>query len=195
MTDTEAGAAGVRHPLLGEVGQNWKWLLAVGVVFVVLGFVGLGMLYGLTAASILFFGVLLLIGGGVQLVDSLKCRGWKSLIWHVFIAVLYILAGITVISDPLMAKLIFTLMLAGIFIAVGVGRIVMAVQLRPAKGWVWPLLAGLVSLLIGIMIAAKWPASGFWVIGLFVAIEMISHGWSYITIALAARSIAAETGR
>jgi uncharacterized membrane protein HdeD (DUF308 family) len=29
--------------------------------------------------------------------------------------------------------------------------------------------------------------SGLWVIGLFVAIEMIMNGWSYVVIALAAR--------
>jgi len=34
------------------------------------------------------------------------------------------------------------------------------------------LLSGLVSILLGGMIIAQWPASGLWVIGLFVAIEL-----------------------
>jgi uncharacterized membrane protein HdeD (DUF308 family) len=53
-----------------------------------------------------------------------------------------------------------------------------------------PLLSGLISILLGGMIIAKWPASGLWVIGLFVAIELIVNGWSYVFIALAARKAA-----
>jgi uncharacterized membrane protein HdeD (DUF308 family) len=34
---------------------------------------------------------------------------------------------------------------------------------------------------------SRWPASGLWVIGLFVAIELIFNGWSYVFLALDAR--------
>ena len=37
------------------------------------------------------------------------------------------------------------------------------------------------------MIMAQWPMTGFWVIGLFVAIDLIFHGWSYIGLALAVK--------
>ena len=37
------------------------------------------------------------------------------------------------------------------------------------------------------MIAVRWPVTGLWVIGLFVAIEMIVNGWSCVFMALAAR--------
>ena len=86
--------------------------------------------------------------------------------------------------------MVLTLVLAGILIAVGVLRSVMAFQMRPASGWFWPLLSGLVSIALGGMIVAQWPDSGLWVIGLFVAIELIFNGWSYLFIALAARKAA-----
>jgi len=38
------------------------------------------------------------------------------------------------------------------------------------------------------MIFAQWPVSGLWVIGLFIAIEMIMHGISLVTIALACKA-------
>jgi uncharacterized membrane protein HdeD (DUF308 family) len=44
------------------------------------------------------------------------------------------------------------------------------------------------------MILARWPVSGLWVIGLFVAIEMIFGGWTYIFIALGARQLGKEQG-
>ena len=174
--------------VFGEVQRNWGWLLALGVLFLILGIVGLGMTFALTMASVLFFGVLILIGGGLQLFESFKCKGWKSRLWHVIIAVLYILVGIEIVTNPMFASAVLTLLLAFGIIAVGIVRIIMAIQMRAFKGWIWPLLGGIISLLLGVMIASRWPVSGLWVIGLFVAIEMLAHGWSYIFIALAAKS-------
>jgi hypothetical protein len=55
------------------------------------------------------------------------------------------------------------------------------------KNWGWLLPLGIVSIVLGGIIVAQWPVSGLWVIGLFVAVELIFHGWSYVFVALAAR--------
>jgi uncharacterized membrane protein HdeD (DUF308 family) len=81
-----------------------------------------------------------------------------------------------------------TAMLGAIFIAIGLLRIVMSLQLKQQSvGWGWLLFAGIVSILLGAAILLKWPATGLVVIGVLVAIEMIIHGWSYVFMALAAR--------
>ena len=49
------------------------------------------------------------------------------------------------------------------------------------------LLSGILTIVLGIMIMARWPSASLWAIGVFVAIEMIFAGWSQIVIALAAR--------
>lgn len=173
--------------LFGELQKYWGWLLALGILCLILGTIGFWMTFGLTLASVLFFGVLLIVGGLSQLIQAFQCKGWKSVLWHVLIALLYVAAGIVIIVDPILASMTLTLMLAWILITVGVFRIIMAFQLRPVAGWFWPLLSGIVSILLGGMIIAQWPVSGLWVIGLFVAIELIFNGWAYVFIALAAR--------
>jgi uncharacterized membrane protein HdeD (DUF308 family) len=183
----EAALSAVQSAFFGELKKSWGWLLALGILSIILGTIGLWMTFGLTLASVLFFGVLLIAGGIFQLAHAFKCKGWKSVLWHVLIALLYIWGGIVIIIDPVLASTLLTLMLAWILIAVGVFRIIMAFQFRSADGWFWPLLAGIVSILLGGMIIAQWPMSGFWVIGLFVAIELIFNGWAYVFIALAAR--------
>ena len=174
--------------LFGDLQKNWGWLLALGIVCVILGTIGLGMTFVLTMASVLFFGILLLIGGGVQFVQAFKCKGWKGIVWHVLIAILYVAAGVVVVGNPLGASVILTLFLAGMLIVVGLVRIVMAFQMRGFKNWIWPLLGGIISIILGAVIMAGWPVSGLWVIGLFVAIELIVNGWCYILVALAARA-------
>ena len=78
----------------------------------------------------------------------------------------------------------------GIILA-GIFRVVMAIQHRGLPNWGWPLFTGIISILLGLTIAAKWPVSGLFVIGLFVAIELIIHGWSYLFLALAAKNASA----
>jgi uncharacterized membrane protein HdeD (DUF308 family) len=186
MTDVEQQFT--VNPVLGDLKQNWGWILALGLLFMLLGFIGLGMTFGLTMVSVLFLGVLLVIGGVLQFLDTLKCHQWKGALWHVLIALLYIVGGGLVIYDPIMASAVITAMLAGILIAIGISRFIMALMVRGAKGWVWLLIGGIASFILGMMILLHWPVSGLWFIGLFIAIEMIVHGWTYVLVALAARS-------
>ena len=82
------------------------------------------------------------------------------------------------------ASMILTLLLAGFIMAIGILRIMMAFQFKGFRNWIWPLLGGIVTVLLAIMIIAQWPSSALWFIGLVVAIEMIMNGWSHIFIAL-----------
>jgi uncharacterized membrane protein HdeD (DUF308 family) len=188
--NTRAILASPAAEVFGVAKKNWGWLLGLGILFIILGTVGLGMSVALTLVSVLFFGWLLIIGGVLQLVEAFKVTGWKSVVWHVLMALVYVGAGIIVVYDPVGGALALTVFIAAAIIAVGVLRLIMAFQLKGAVGWWWPLLGGLVSLLLGIMILAKWPSSAFWVIGLFIAIEMIVNGWSYVMMALTARQVA-----
>ena len=78
-------------------------------------------------------------------------------------------------------------MLACVFIAIGIFRLIMAFSLKSSSGWGWLVFAGVASLLLGIIILAQWPISGLWFIGLFIAIEMIMTGWSFMAVALSLR--------
>ena len=186
----EATISSLRDTVFGELKKKWGWLLALGVLLIVLGTVGLWMSFAMTLATVIMFGALLMVGGVFQLLNAFQIKSWKSVLWHVLIALLYIAAGIVIFTDPVFASLSLTIALAWILIAVGLLRILMALQLRPASGWVWPLVSGVISILLGAMILAQWPTSGLWVIGLFVAIEIIVNGWSSVFIALAARKAA-----
>lgn len=173
--------------LLGEIHEKWGWLLALGIAFIFLGTIGLGMTFALTMGSMLFFGFLMLFGGVFQLVQALSCRGWRSIILHVLVAIAYLIGGVIIIANPMLASEIITMMIAAIFMAVGIMRITMAIQLKEVKGWWLPLLSGVISLIFGGMIMTAWPMSGTWIIGLLIAVDMIFHGWGYVALALTAR--------
>ena len=47
--------------------------------------------------------------------------------------------------------------------------------------------AGVVTLLLGAMIIAQWPASGIFVLGIFLGIDLIFIGSGWITMGMALR--------
>lgn len=195
MAEKQPIEAPVVDTLFGDAKKNWGWLLALGILSIILGTIGLWMTFALTLAGVLLFGVLLLLGGIFQVVDAFKCKGWKGTVLHVLIGLIYVAAGAIAIWDPLGAAVALTLLIGAAFIAVGILRLVMAIQHRNARGWGWALAGGIISLILGVLIILGWPVSGLWVIGVFIAIELIVNGWTYLFIALAARRMAKVEAR
>ena len=174
-------------PVVGELKRNWGWILGLGILFLVLGCIGLGMVVCLTLVSMFFFGALLIISGITHIIDVFKHKEWKGIIGQALIAVLYIAGGCVVFYDPFLASTLITALLAGVLIIIGITRIIMAIALKDSKSWGWLLLAGITAIVLGVLIIMQWPISGLWVIGMFIAIEMIVNGWTYIFIGLSLR--------
>ena len=178
----------LQRSIFGMLQERWGSLLALGIVFLILGLIGLGMTYWLTVASVIFFGLMIGIGGIVQLVHCLQARGWNGNGWQVVISLLYIAVGIVMVWDPVLASAWLTLVIGIGIGATGLSRLAMAYQMRGHRGAGWLVIGGLAALVLAVFILVGWPVSGLWVIGLFVAIELILNGWTAIFIALAARS-------
>ncbi|NVK39880.1 MAG: DUF308 domain-containing protein [Oceanospirillaceae bacterium] len=171
----------------GELGRNWGWVLALGIVLVVAGVIGLGMTATLGLVSMLYFGFLMLLAAAFQLVAFVRSKGWRDGFWGLLIAVLYLAAGLIMVFDPLLASATLTLLIGSSLIAIGVLRVLMALSLRGTYGWGWTLIGGLLVLALGGVVVSGWPVSGLLFIGLIIAIEIILSGFSYIAVALAAR--------
>ena len=169
---------------------HWRRMLALGILMVLLGMIGLGMAATFTIASVLVFGVLLVVGGIAQSIQAFRATGRKSTALQGSIALVYVAVGAVALYDPVAASLSFTLFIAAMLLVVGALRAVMALDLRPVHGWGWVLAGGIMSLLLGIAIIVQWPLSGLLAIGLFVALELLIGGWCSILFALAARSFA-----
>ena len=172
---------------INEISKKWGWILAIGILMVILGTIGIGATFVLSLTTVMFFGLLILIGSGFQLLDAFRYKGW-SLIGKMLIALLYLAVGFIMVKNPLLASTTLTLFIAWALIAVGIVRIIMAFQLRGVDGWIWTLISGVAAIVLGIMILNNWPESGLWVIGMFVAIELIFNGWGMIMLALAVKN-------
>ena len=185
----EQNTAQSAQHLADQVRANWGWLMFMGVALTLLGVIGVYMAAVLTVVSVVWFGALAIAGGVLTLVDAFRAEGWKAKAWEILIALAYIAAGIVMIMYPGASAAWFTVFIAAFLLSTGIFRIIIGFQVRgSAQGWGWTVISGVISILLAIMIFAQWPLSGLWVIGMFIAIEMIMQGSSMISIAMAAKA-------
>ena len=169
--------------IIGTVTRNRKRLMGFGILTVLLGISGVYMSSTVTMASMLIFGIFIMISGVVFLVESFSSPEWKGKLLYLLLALLYIVAGIMIVVFPTESAIWFTLFLAVMFVFVGIMRIVAGFLVSDEiSNWRWMVFFGLLDILLGVLIYMQWPVSGLWVIGLFVSIELIIHGVSAIML-------------
>ena len=151
-----------------------------------LGLVAISSSFIATLATVVVFGILLLLGALFQVITALWGRSWRGFFLHLLGGVLYLIVGVFMIDHPVEAALGVTLLVALGLLVNGIVRIVMSV-IEQFDGWGWMLFSGIVSFLLGAAIWRQWPFLDLWVIGLFVGIEMLSSGLSWTMLGLAVR--------
>jgi uncharacterized membrane protein HdeD (DUF308 family) len=161
----------------------WGWFLALGFALIVLGTLAIGAAVLTTFATVVVFGSLLIAGGVVQIVNAFLARGWRGFFVHLLAGMLHLLLGVLMIEYPGKAAEGLTLLLALAFLVGGSIRIVIALTER-FPDWGWVLVNGIITAVLGIAIWRRLPESSFVVIGVFVGIDLLFNGWSWVMLAM-----------
>ncbi len=185
--DASASTAGRTHSDHAILHPARWQLVLLGVICVLAGLLAIGSSVVATLASVMVFGVLLLIAGVTEIVHAFLVRRASSFALHLLAAAMYLIAGVFMLEDPVRAATVLTLLMAASFFVGGVLRIVFALAMQ-FPSWGWVLLNGVIDLLLGIMIFNRWPYDTLWVIGLFVGIDLLFHGWTWIILGLSLRT-------
>jgi uncharacterized membrane protein HdeD (DUF308 family) len=180
----------LRHEL-EAIRAHWVWFVTLGIVLIVVGTTAVAMPFVASLATAVAFGVLLLIGGAAQLAGAFWTRDWSGFLLSLLMGVLYSVLGLFFLRDPGDALLTMTLLLACALMVGGLFRIIGSVMYR-FPHWGWVLVGGIINLVLGIMIWQQWPVSGLWVIGLFVGIDLIFTGWTWVMLALAVKKVGVQ---
>ncbi len=178
---------------LERLQRDWFWLVALGIGLITLGVAAIGSAFFVSVLTVVVFGVLLLIGGVALIVSSFWAGKWSGFLLHVLIGILYMVVGVLIVDSPLEATAAITLLVAAFLIVSGLFRIVAALGMR-FHNWGWQLLSGGVALMLGVLIYRQWPLSGLFVIGLFVGLEMIFYGLTWVMLGLDVRDAGKDTG-
>jgi len=157
---------------------NW-----LGIVLIALGVAAVLTPAVVGGAVVIVIGLILLVAGIVPIVRGLKAEAGTERAMGLVLGIITALAGVAVISHPLLGLAFLTLLLVGYFVAEGVWKIVVSFRHRPAAGWKGLLASGALSLILGLLIWSQWPVSGMWAVGVLVGLNLLGTGLSLVTLA------------
>lgn len=172
-----------------------KWMLRISAVLAIfLGILAILMPWVATFAANLVFGAILAGQGIVDAVMAFKARSTKRIAGKFLLGLVSVAAGILFFLFPVFGVLSLTIWLAMYFAVSSLIKGYWAFKLRPAQRWGWMLFSAVVGLAIAVLIIAGLPTTAFWVLGLFLGIDLIFLGAATLALIPQAKDLAeAET--
>ncbi len=186
MTPEDYLESGLGSGVAG-LAKYWKRVVAVGVVLMLCGGLALTAVVAATLASVFLVGAVMMLAGVSEIVHAFAVREWSRFFLWVALGILYTLAGLAAFVNPGLAAGVLTLLLGAGLVASGILRIVLAAEMRDGRSWGWVALSGLVTALLGVMVLFQWPESSLYVLGIFLGLDLVFAGASWLTMGLALR--------
>jgi uncharacterized membrane protein HdeD (DUF308 family) len=171
------------------MGSSWWWMAILAVISIVGGVMALANPFAASVAATLLAGWFFAILGVIQIVQAFRVTDWSGFLWALGFGVLTLIVGGVLLFDPLAGMVSLTVLVAVLFLVTGIAKTMFAFSLRPVSGWIWVLVSGLVSLLLGVMILANFPWSAQAVLGILLGIELLSNGVLFLFVALGLRKL------
>ena len=167
-------------------------LLFRGIVAVLFGVVALVWPHLTLSVLVFLFGLFALIGGITIVAAALRNtgeRGWGLLLFE---GILWILAGVVSLVWPGITALAFLSLLAAWAILTGILEVIAPLAFPMGLGRAaLTALAGVVSIVFGILLAAR-PSSGLLAVVWLIGAYAIVFGIMYIVVYFQSRSLAAS---
>lgn len=171
----------------GGAAKGGAKMAFLGALLMLLGLISIFSPLVIGISMIRLIGVLVVIGGAMRIFWALRSGGPNIL--SIAIAILTLVCGVAILANPVFGAGVLAIILATYFIIDGVLEIAVAFRVRPASGWGLVLFSGIVSLILGAIVWAKFPLSGAWAIGVLIGIKLLFAGLVMATAGSTIRSL------
>jgi uncharacterized membrane protein HdeD (DUF308 family) len=188
MSNTVSGLGLGAPPGLAPLHAKWGWIVALGVVYVIAGVIALGSVVSATVATVLVVGVMMIVAGVAEVINAFQIKTWGRFLFWLALGILYIVAGFVAFENPLLTAAWLTLILGAALAASGVVRIFLGFSMQHGSPWIGVVVSGLVTLLLGFIILAHWPVSSLWTLGIFLGVDLVLAGASWVGVGMGLRS-------
>lgn len=173
---------------LESLRAKWGWIVALGAVFLIAGVIALGSVVMATVVSVTVVGAMMLVSGIAEIINAFGVKTWSKFFLWALLGALYVVAGLLIFQNPLLAAGVLTLVLGISLIVSGILRLFLAMQMTEGAPWVWVALSGVITVLVGGMILVQWPVSSLFVLGIFLGIDLVVAGIGWIGMGLALKN-------
>lgn len=177
---------GEPREVFAEWQKRWKSFLVIGILLIFFGTMGLFTTLFTSLITVLLLGAFTFSAGVLKMIGSFFALPSKQFFLQLLSGLLYVIVGAICIMKPVQALSAITLLIGFLFTINGIFKILAVFFTNVAlSGWVF--ISGVLNVLLGLLILAEWPEASLWVVGLFVAIDLLLAGWTLVSLSLIAK--------
>lgn len=177
MTDVRGAGPTTKR----NVGAGWGWIMAYGVVSVVIGILAFASPFVATFAATVVTGAFFFVSGGLGIAASLFGHGSAHRGYSLLFGIASVIVGLIMMLEPATGALSLTLMVAVWLGVRGVLELVYGFRLKRRRGMLIAL--GIINVLLALFILATVPFSALTLPGYILGISFIFGGVTSITAA------------
>ena len=157
-----------------------------GILMLICGFLAITLPLASGIGVAIVIGWLLLISGVWHLLFGFRSgSGVGGFLWQLLLAIVYGAAGLMLLFYPLAGLAWLTLVLATFLLIEAALEFVLYFNIRRRVNAGWVLFDAIITLLLGILIWARWPFSSVWAIGTLIGVSLIFSGISRLMLSSA----------
>jgi uncharacterized membrane protein HdeD (DUF308 family) len=173
---------------IAEVRKSWGWFLALGIALMALGVLCIVKAQTATGFSILALGWVLMISAIFWFVNAFLTFNWSLFFLCLLNALIRGGVGYLLIRHPNAGAEGVTMVLAILFIVGGLFRTIAASVIKFPQWWLM-VLAGLVSVGLGVFVIMHWSATSTFFVGIVIGVDLIFDGGALAALAGSIRSL------
>jgi uncharacterized membrane protein HdeD (DUF308 family) len=180
---------------LRGVGRAWGWILAFGIISILVGIVAIFWPGATLVAIAILFAIQLIVGGVFRFVAAFAVpaeSGWLRAL-QALLAILSFVLGIYLLGHVNLSLLVVALLLGAYWIAHGIVDLFVAVGHAELPGRVWMIVSGVLGIVAGIIVVVA-PGISLYALTLVLGIWLIVFGVVSVVRALQIRSAARALG-
>ena len=172
-------------PQLKEVaGRTWIWSVVRGALAIIFGLIAFFAPIETALVLALLIGIFAIVDGVIDLVDAIRHRGSAGMAGRIVLGVASIVFGLVILFWPGRSLEVLVILVGIWSVVVGILQIVVSVGHRGDRdsGWVWGLVAGILSVLFGVLVMIS-PGAGLvtiiWIVGIYAilfGVALIAFG-------------------
>ncbi len=157
-----------------------------GILMLICGFLAITLPLASGIGVAIVIGWVLLISGVWHLLFGFRSgSGFGGFLWQLLLAIVYGAAGLMILLYPLSGLAWLTLVLATFLLIEAALEFVLYFNIRRRVNAAWVLVDAIITLLLGILIWARWPFSSVWAIGTLIGVSLIFSGISRLMLSSA----------
>lgn len=179
--------------LRSKLHQSWGWLLALGIVLILFGFLILTTPMGVVTASLtteIWIAAAMVAAGILQLMHGIKTGDWSHSSWQILGGAIFILGGVLIFIYPTLGLLSITMLVAVTLVAQGITSLMVGGGVGDVGSRRWLILSAVISIVAGLLILFDLPSSAGWTLGTIVGAALLLQGVSLTLLALEVRRAA-----